>query len=176
MLQPILVGHCLFKRVKKYLYAAVENKYASDLGGKMRDIKKLKVAKPAFEIATGEWKTVRDVQQVEVARALSNPVRRAILRLLGLGPMRKAELARQIHRGLGKKYSRSLVQHHLKQLERAGLVGYVVDPKISNKTKFVYRSAEVRVQLKPEPAPEGVPSVPDELIHAALRRESRGEG
>lgn len=141
----------------------------------MREIKKIKVARPIYEPVASEWATLEEAQQISVARALANPVRRVILRLLSLGPMRKAELARQIHEGLGKKYSRSLVQHHLKLLEQAGLIGYVADPQVSDKAKLVYRSARVRVQLKPEPAPEGAPRIPEELIYAELKRGFREE-
>jgi len=141
----------------------------------MRDIKKLKVAKHVYELAADDWLVLHEQQQIDVVRALANPVRRAILRLLGLGPMRKAELARQIHTVSGRKYSRSLVQHHLKLLEQAKLIGYVADPKVSDKAKLVYRSASVRIQFKPEPVPEGAPRIPAEMIEAELRRELKEE-
>jgi len=137
----------------------------------MREIKKVKVAKPLFESAEAGWRTLEAHEQANVTRALANPTRCAILRLLDFGPVRKAELAKQIHTGLGKRYSRSLVQHHLKQLERAGLIGYVSDPDLSEKAKLVYSSARVRIQLKPEPLPEGEHAISEMLIKSRLKRE-----
>ena len=141
----------------------------------MRDIRKLKVAKHVYELAADDWQVLQDKQQIEVVRALANPVRRTILRLLGLGPMRKAELARQIHSVLGKKYSRSLVQHHLKQLEQAKLINYMADTAVSDKAKLVYKSASIRIQFKQEPVPEGAPRIPAEVIEAELMRELKKE-
>ena len=95
----------------------------------------------------GEWRTPPEPQSVDVIHALDNKIRRDILRRLER-PMRKFELAEYVHSTLGKKYSRSLVHHHLELLERAGLIKYGTTPE-SPGTKLVYRTADVRVQLRP---------------------------
>lgn len=137
-------------------------------------ITKRKEALPVFGQIAGDWKILPEPRALDVMGAYANPVRRAILRLLALGPMRKSELATYIRR-LGKKYSRSLVQYHLKRLEDAGLIGYVADPNVSKKAKLAYRSARIRVQLRPEPAPRGAPRIPEDLIEAELKESKRGE-
>ena len=132
--------------------------------GRMEKITKRKKAAPVLESELDEWKTLPDPQALEVMRAHSHPVRRIILTLLDIRPMRKSEVARYIHRFLGKKYSRSLVQHHLKQIERAGLVGYMDDPEVPSKTKLVYLAARIRVQVKREPKPGPVEMITNELV------------
>jgi predicted transcriptional regulator len=139
----------------------------------MKKITKRKAAMPVFRRVEGSWQTLPEPQALEVMRAELSEVRRGILRLLELGPMRKSELARYIHIGLGKKYSRSLVQHHLKQLVRAGLVGYVGGPKVPDKTRLVCRTANVRVQIMPRAVPKEAPIIPEEVIKAQLRRRFR---
>lgn len=119
---------------------------------------------PVFEARAEEWKTATESQAVDVMHAQVDPVRRVALELLDYGAMRKFELARYIHRILGRKYSRSLIQYHLKHLERAGLIGTIPDPESEGKASLVYRSADVRVQLKPKPVPSRAPKIPEELI------------
>jgi len=111
-----------------------------------------------------EWKTPSDASALDIIRAYGHRVRRIILTLLEVRPMRKSEIARYIHRFLGKKYSRSLIQHHLKLLEQAGLVGYMDDPEMPSKTKLAYLAAKVRIQIKQEPKPKPVDLITSDLV------------
>jgi len=121
-------------------------------------------AVPVLESKPGEWDTLPDPRVLEVIRAYGHPVRRIILTLLDIRPMRKPEIARYIHRFLGKKYSRSLIQHHLKLLERAGLIGYMEDPEVPSKTRLVYLQARTRIQVKPEPKPKPVDLITSDMV------------
>jgi predicted transcriptional regulator len=125
---------------------------------------------PVFEERAEEWKTAPEPQAVDIMHAQVDPVRRVALELLDYGAMRKFELAHYIHQILGKKYSRSLIQYHLKHLERAGLIGTTPDPESEGKASLVYRSADVRVQLRPKPAPARAPKIPDELLWSLERK------
>ncbi len=104
-----------------------------------------------------------------------DPVRRLALELLELGAMRKFELARYIHRILGKKYSRSLVQYHLKHLEKAGMIGETPDPDSEIKASLVYKTADVRVQLKQKPAPPRAPRVPEDVVWTFMKKYKKVE-
>jgi DNA-binding transcriptional ArsR family regulator len=123
-----------------------------------------KTVEVASATEAGAWKTLTDAEALNVIRAYGHPVRRIILTLLDVRPMRKSEIARYIHRFLGKKYSRSLIQHHIKLLERAGLVGYMDDPEVPSKTKLAYLAARIRIQLKQEPKPRPVDLITSDLV------------
>ena len=123
-----------------------------------------KTVEVASVTEAGAWKTLTDAEALNVIRAYGHPVRRIILTLLDVRPMRKSEIARYIHRFLGKKYSRSLIQHHIKLLERAGLVGYMDDPEVPSKTKLAYLAARIRIQLKQEPKPRPVDLITSDLV------------
>lgn len=107
---------------------------------------------------------------MDVMHAQVDPVRRVALELLDYGAMRKFELARYIHQILGRKYSRSLIQYHLKHLERAGLIGTKPDPESEGKASLVYRSVDVRVQLKSRPIPPRAPKIPSDLIWTLTKK------
>jgi len=139
----------------------------------MEKITRHKEPLPLFGPFKDEWKTIPEPQAIEVMEAYVNPVRRAILLLLAIGPMRKSELATYVSR-LGKKYSRSLVQYHLKQLKKSGLVDYMVDPEVSKTPVLVYRSARIQVQIKPEPVPKRGLRIPEEIIEMELAKVSKG--
>jgi DNA-binding transcriptional ArsR family regulator len=106
---------------------------------------------PKLVLEGGEWRNLSEQEAINVIRALDNKVRRDVFHRLSR-PMRKFELAEHIHRALGKKYSRSLVQHHLELLRRAGLIEYKSVPG-SLRGKLVCRVADVRVQLRPRVTP-----------------------
>ncbi|MBC7219221.1 MAG: ArsR family transcriptional regulator, partial [Hadesarchaea archaeon] len=114
------------------------------------------------------WRTLSESEALDVIRACGHPVRRIILALLETKPMRKSDIAKYIHRFLGKKHSRSLIQHHLKLLERAGLVGYMEDPVSTSKTKLAYLAARTRIQIKPEPKPESFDLFAKDLVEMEL--------
>lgn len=132
-----------------------------------------KAPTPLFRAQAEEWKTVPEEQAVEVMKAQADPVRRLALELLDYGAIRKFELARYIHTILGKKYSRSLIQYHLKLLERAGLVRTVSDPE-ETKAKLVYKCADVRIQLRSRDLPPKAPRLPDEVV-LSLAKKYKGE-
>lgn len=111
-----------------------------------------------------EWQMLPEAGTLEVIKAYGHPVRRIILALLETKPMRKSDIARYIHRFLGKKYSRSLIQHHLRLLERAGLIGYMDDPEPMSKAKLVYLAAKIRIQIKPEPKPKSIDLITKDLV------------
>jgi predicted transcriptional regulator len=136
----------------------------------LEKIRRRKAPTPVFEARAEEWKTVPDPQAVDVMHAQVDPVRRVALELLDYGAMRKFELARYIHQILGRKYSRSLIQYHLKHLERAGLIGTTPDLESEGKASLVYRSADVRVQLKPRPTPPRAPKIPEGLIGTLTKK------
>jgi len=136
----------------------------------LEKVKRRKAPTPVFEARAEEWVTVPEPQAVDIMHAQVDPVRRVALELLDYGAMRKFELARYIHRILGKKYSRSLIQYHLKHLERAGLIGTTPDPESGGKASLVHRSADVRVQLKPRPIPSRAPKIPEELVWSLTKK------
>ena len=135
----------------------------------MKRIGRRKVPSPIFPVGS-EWKTAPDSQALDIMRAKTDPVRSLLLELLEFGSMRKFELARYVHRILGKKYSRSLIQYHLRLLERAGLVGSFPEPEAEGKASLVYKSADVRIQLRPrEPSPRA-PRIPEEMLLSLAKK------
>jgi len=136
----------------------------------LQKVRRRKAAMPVFEERAEEWKTAPESKAVDIMHAQVDPVRRVALELLDYGAMRKFELARYIHQILGRKYSRSLIQYHLKHLERAGLIGTAPDPESGGKAGLVYRAADVRVQLRPKPAPARAPKITDELLWSLERK------
>ncbi|MEM3421358.1 MAG: winged helix-turn-helix domain-containing protein [Candidatus Hadarchaeum sp.] len=111
-----------------------------------------------------KWQTLPEADTLGVIKAYSHPIRRIILALLETKPMRKSDIARYIHRFFGKKYARSLIQHHLKLLERAGLVGYMDNPEPESKAKLAYLAAKIRIQIKPEPKPKSIDLITKDLV------------
>lgn len=138
----------------------------------MERIRRRKVPTPIFG-AQEEWRTLSEEQAAEVMRVQADPVRRLILELLEYGALRKFELARYIHTILGRKYSRSLIQYHLRLLERAGLVKTVPDPE-EKKAKLVYRCSEVRIQLRPRELPPRAPRLPEEVVLSLIKKYGKG--
>ena len=114
-------------------------------------VKKSEASKLVLE--ADEWKTADGNAAEALVRALDDPVRRAVLKLLEQGPMRQSELAYVVSKAMGKVYGDSLLRYHLDPLERAGLVGFDSDPE-EPRTKLIYRRADYRLQLKPCSKPE----------------------
>lgn len=144
-------------------------------GEKLKSIKRRKAPTPVFKAGADEWNTAPEPQAVDIMQAQADPVRRVALELLEFGAMRKFELAQYTHRILGKKYSRSLIQYHLKLLERAGLIGTLPDPETEGKASLVYKSADVRVQLKPRAVPTKAPKIPEHMIWSFMKKYGKGE-
>jgi len=136
----------------------------------LEKIKRRAAPTPVFEKSTEEWATVLEPRAVDIMQAQADPVRRVALELLDYGTMRKFELARYIHQILGRKYSRSLIQYHFKLLEQAGLIGTAPDPETEGKATLVYRSADVRLQLKPRAVPPRAPKIPEDQIWTLTKK------
>lgn len=134
------------------------------------DIKRRDEPSPVFEEEEGEWKTISESKAAEIMKAKSNEVRRAILELLKYGAMRKYKLAQYIHKILEKKYSRSLIHYHLEKLENAGLTDTVKDPENKEKYELVYKSADMRVQLKPNSCPDRAPDLTGQVIRNITKK------
>ena len=111
---------------------------------------------------------------VAFARALQDPVRRAVLKLLDLWPMRQFELSRIISEATGRRCRDSLIYYHLRELERVGLIGFGTT-RDENRAKVVYRKADYRLQFKPRPEPEQVERYTYKRVVGKLRRELRKE-
>jgi DNA-binding transcriptional ArsR family regulator len=140
----------------------------------LEKIKRRTTPTPVFEKSAEVWETVAEPRAAEIVEAQTDPVRRLIIELLDYGSMRKFELARYVHRILGKKYSRSLIQYHLKVLERTGLIGTIPDPE-EKKATLVYKSADVRIQLKPREVPPRAPKLPEDMMWSLMKKYGRGE-
>ncbi len=134
------------------------------------DIKRSDEPSPVFEEEEGKWKTVSESKAEKIMEAKSNEVRRAILELLNYGAMRKYKLAQYIHKILGKKYSRSLIHYHLKKLDEAGLTDTAEDPENKDKYELVYKSAEMRVQLKSKSVPEKAPDLTGQVVRKITKK------
>lgn len=106
----------------------------------------------------GEWYTPSEEQTFAIFRALHHKVRREIFRKLE-SPMRKYEIAKFVHESFGRKYSRSLIEHHLKLLKQAGLIDY----QETQEGKLVIRTCDVRLQLRSRKKP------PSELLEKLKR-------
>jgi len=103
----------------------------------------------------GQWRIAGDAEVAAFARALSDPVRRAVLKLLNLYPMRQFELAKILSEATGRRYSDPLMYYHLKELERAGLIGFGTT-RNEHRAKVVYYKANYRLQFRPRQEPEQV--------------------
>ena len=124
---------------------------------------------------SGQWRTASEAEVIAFARALDNPMRREVLRLLDRGPMWKSRLGRLASKALGKRYVGSLIYYHLRPLERVGLVGVGADPE-EVRARVVYRKADYQVQLRPRPQPEQLEPYTRKRAIGELRRALREEG
>ncbi|RLA76680.1 MAG: hypothetical protein DRG33_07650 [Deltaproteobacteria bacterium] len=137
-------------------------------------IQKSKRATHLFSPAQEGWQTLDRKLQFEVARAMANPVRRWIYEELDSGPIRQSELAKRASTALGRKIPAILVSHHLKLLERAGLVGTRSE---GNRVKTVYRACDIRIQVMPRDdrvAPVSITARTPEKFVSDLKRALRG--
>ncbi|MEM3519898.1 MAG: winged helix-turn-helix domain-containing protein [Candidatus Hadarchaeales archaeon] len=105
-----------------------------------------KIEKPLPFEATEGWTTVSPEAAGEICAALANPLRRKILELLDEGPLRQKELLNLLGEATGKKGGVKSLLHHLRILERAGLIGHVDTVKGGVRSKLIYRSKDVRIQ------------------------------
>lgn len=102
-----------------------------------------------------EWETLDSEREKAVLRALSHPKRKAIYDALASGPVRQYKLAQELFPQQKKseleprhlRYSESLLRHHLKPLEQAGLIDSIVE----GYEKYVRRVLDIRVQAKRRP-------------------------
>ncbi len=121
-----------------------------------------------------EWRTASEAEVVAFVRALHDPVRRAILKLLELWPMRQYELTQILSEVTGRYYRDSLVHYHLRELERAGLIGFGTT-RNENRAKIIYRKVDYRVQFKPRPEPEHLERYARKRIIGELKKALRKE-
>jgi DNA-binding transcriptional ArsR family regulator len=117
------------------------------------ELKRPKVPKLVFEPVEEGWQILDEKQQMEVAKAIANPLRYSIFRELDAGPIRQFELADRLSESRGKKYPQTLIRHHLKYLQRAGLIGFERGSGVQGRAKIVYKAADVRIHLHPRPKP-----------------------
>lgn len=161
-----------YTQIKYYL--SFESKLFTVVG--MSKAGKSEVPKLVLE-PSDEWRTVEREKAAALARALADPVRRAVLQLLDHGPIRQFELAQAVSQALGKRYGDSLLRYHLRPLERAGLIGFEADPK-NPRAKLVYRKADFRIQVLPREKPVlriREPRTTEEFV-AELREALKKEG
>lgn len=121
------------------------------------------------------WRTAGEAEVVAFTRALSDPVRRAVLKLLYLWPMRQFELAEILSEATGRRCHDSLLYYHLRALERAGLIGFGTSIN-ENRAKVVYLKVDYRVQFKPRPEPEQVERYARKRIVRELKKALGEEG
>lgn len=109
-----------------------------------------KTGKPVLALKRDDgWKEVSE--PYAIFRALQHPLRRQMYELLDDGPLFQSELVRSLERSTGKRMDVSRVLHHLRILERAGLV-YRKDVKEGGVRKvLVSRRADIRVQIYRRP-------------------------
>ena len=134
--------------------------------------KKSKVIKTA---SWDDWRTVSDAEVAAFARALADPVRRAVLKLISLWPMRQFELTQIISEASGQRRRDSLLHYHLRELERAGLIGFGTT-RNENRAKVVYSKADFRIQFKPRPEPEQLERYTYKRAVVELKKALRKEG
>jgi predicted transcriptional regulator len=142
------------------------------------EVKRPKTPKLVFEPAEEGWQVLDEKQQIEVARAIASPIRHDIFKELDAGPIRQFELADRLSRSRGKKYPQTLIRHHLKHLQRAGLIGFDTGSGVQGRAKIVYKAADVRIHLHPRAKPiirivERAPRTRKEL-EEGLRKILRG--
>ncbi len=115
-------------------------------------IARARAAKPFIKPSVGEWRNISEGRAVELARAYSNEIRRMILALLDrYGPMRKYMVTRLLNRelrmrGEEARYQDVTVHHHLKILEKAGLVGSM--PGEGKRSKIIYRAGDIQIRWR----------------------------
>ena len=116
-----------------------------------------------------DWQTVSDAEVAAFAHALADPVRRAVLKLISLWPMRQFELTQIISDASGRRCRDSLISYHLRELERAGLIGFGTT-RNEHHAKVVYSKADYRIQLKARSAPEQLKPYARKRVLMELRR------
>jgi len=131
-----------------------------------RKVARARAARPFIKAGVGEWQIVDKNRAAELARAYDNGVRRIILELLDeYGPMRKYMVTKRVNRELRRRgedadYRDVTIQHHLKILEGAGLIGTI--PGEAKRSKIVYRAGDIQIQLRRRSRPRKPPEMPAE--------------
>jgi DNA-binding transcriptional ArsR family regulator len=112
-----------------------------------------KLSKPIRALPGEEgWRTIE--KPGEIFRALGNPFRKTIFDLLDEGPLRQAELQTAVEKETGLRLDPAKLLHHLKWLEKAGLVARKEIREGRVRMKLVVRKVDVRVQLYERPVAE----------------------
>lgn len=147
----------------------------------MEEPEKFKVPQLVFKPHEGGWQVLSEEAGMKITKALANPIRRAIFKLLDEGPIRQFELAKKVGKSFGRKYPQTFLRHHLNELASAGLIAFERDVG-EKRAKIVYRAADVRIHFRERPKPEifrveGVPRTPEEFeteLEKVLKKK-RGE-
>jgi DNA-binding transcriptional ArsR family regulator len=124
-----------------------------------------------------EWQNVEGERLQNIAHALSDPIRCAILQVLEGGPIRQLELVNALSKLLGKNYGSAHIRYHLKLLQKAGLVGALPDPA-NPRGKIIYKAADFRLQVRPREQPslqKWVPRTAEEFLAGLKEILGRGE-
>lgn len=84
-------------------------------------------------------------REFEILRLLAHPVRSWIYEKIGDEAVQETKLVEEATREFKDQASRAQIQHYLKLLEKAGLIGFAVGDEGK---RFVYRKIDVRVQIE----------------------------
>lgn len=148
----------------------------------MKEPERFKVPQLVFRPDEEGWQVLSEDEGMKVAKALANPIRLAIFKLLDEGPIRQFELANRVGKTFGRKYPQTLLRHHLRELAEARLIDFEKDVG-GKRTKILYRAADVRIHFRPRPKPdilrvEGAPRAPEEFeseLERVLKKKRGGK-
>jgi len=123
-----------------------------------KKIKRAKSSELFIKPSAGEWQNVSEKQAIKLANAYNHELRRTILKLLNrYGPMRKYRFTKLVNRELDADYRDPTIQHHLRILEKAGLIDTM--PGEGKRAKIVYRAGKIQIRWceleKPKEIPRG---------------------
>lgn len=132
-----------------------------------------------FEGEEEGWVMVREEEHPIIAKALANQLRYLILKELDTSPLRQFELAQRLSKICGKRYPQTLIRHHLRYLQRAGLVDFRRESGSPGRAKVVYKKTDVyiylRVREEPPSLSRRIPPRTKEEVVGELRKILSGE-
>jgi DNA-binding transcriptional ArsR family regulator len=111
-----------------------------------------KINTPVLALKSGSgWRDAPN--QPEIFHALDHPLRRRIYDILDAGPLALSELVRSLEKSLGTRIDTSRVLHHIRILERTGLIATREIPKGNARRRMILRRLDLRVQVYERPEP-----------------------
>lgn len=119
-----------------------------------RTIKRLEKPIHPFE-PVEDWIVVPPEAASKIYRAMESPLRRELLELLDSGPLRQKELISLLRKTTGKRLDLRTFLHHLRILEDAGLIGHRESMEGGSRSKIIFITRDVRVQVHKREAPVG---------------------